>query len=182
MPKVPVVLREGTLAEIAERRVQKLPTWEQLLGETQHAYTMFLNFLATRDYDAVAKQHGVSKQAVYDIAHRWCWNERLQDYNRYLVRLLTEQIERDLAESMHIALSYLRRELMNEQAAPSHRLRCAEIILRYSILGRPSPVHRINHEIPSYQLTSNSNDELAQSIQNHDTEASVLTDASRRHR
>lgn len=139
MPKIdPPVLRQGTLAELEARRASGEPSWEPLIGEPPRTYAMFLGFLKRRDFEQVARAFEVSKQAVYDASHRWYWRERMRDYHRYLARQLVEHAEYEIAEGMNFALSYLKRTLLNASTPQALRVRCAEILLRYSPLGRSS--------------------------------------------
>lgn len=137
MPKIDPILRQGTLAELETRHASGEPSWEPLIGEPPRTYAMFLESLGRRDFEQVARAFEVSEQAVYDASHRWFWRERMRDYNRYLARQQVEHAEYEIAEGMNFALSYLKQTLLNSSAPQALRVRCAEILLRYSPLGRP---------------------------------------------
>jgi len=136
MPLIPDHLRRRRQDELDARRTRGEPTWEPLDGEPARAYQWFLAFLQERDFERTARRLGVTVTQLHDASQRWCWAERMRDFQRHLAQRLVEVSEYELAETLAVAVELVRRTMLDSNAPAQVRLRAAELALRYSALGR----------------------------------------------
>jgi len=98
--------------EIVEEQAIEIigtPAWHQQAGESRRAYALFTTFREAgphRSYAALAREQGVTRQAISGMARRHNWDRRIAAFDKWVEGLKASALQRameDVAER-HIRL------------------------------------------------------------------------------